>query len=61
MVSRPGDVRFPEPKPILDPQGARAMLPAELGIERCARLLPGFDLPLNLVAELGDGIRLPIG
>ena len=61
MVLRPGDMRFPETKPALDPQVTRAMLPTELGIERCARLLPGFDLPLNLVAELGDGIRLSIG
>jgi hypothetical protein len=54
-------MRFPETKPALDPQVTRAMLPTELGIERCARLLPGFDLPLNLFAELGDGIRLSIG
>ncbi len=29
-------------------------------IEPCASLLPGFDFPLNLVAELGNRIRLSI-
>jgi hypothetical protein len=29
-------------------------------IERRVSLLPGFDLPLNLVAELGNRIRLSI-